>query len=144
MIDYNVTTCAFINCIEINCTVINYTTCIIGVAKQRRCTQRKRYRLCMLHKVAAHNVCIQNVKVSKRELHITYTVTKCTVSQWTLHNRYRTFCNSIRFVTLYSTCHLLFKKLYILELLRCVEPRFVTLRHVTFTLCCFTLCSNIV
>ncbi len=37
----------------------------------------------------------------------------------------------------------MFSKLYALELLRCVQQRFVTLRHVTFTLCCFTLCSNI-
>ncbi len=32
VIDYNVTSWAFINCIENNCTVINYTTCIIKCA----------------------------------------------------------------------------------------------------------------
>jgi hypothetical protein len=37
----------------------------------------------------------------------------------------------------------MFWKLYVLELLHCVQLGFVTLRHVTFTLCCFTLCSNI-
>ncbi len=36
-----------------------------------------------------------------------------------------------------------FWKLYVLELLLCVQLHFVTLLHVTFTLCCFTLCSNI-
>ncbi len=36
-----------------------------------------------------------------------------------------------------------FWKLYVLELLRCVQLHFVTLRHVTFTLFCFMLCSNI-
>ena len=36
-----------------------------------------------------------------------------------------------------------FWKLYVLELLRCVQLRFVTLGHVTSTLCCFTLCINI-
>jgi hypothetical protein len=34
----------------------------------------------MLHNVA-HNVCIRNVKVSKRERHMTYSVTKRTASQ---------------------------------------------------------------
>jgi hypothetical protein len=48
----------------------------------------------LLHNVAAHNVSIRNVKVSKRERHITYSVTK--------RNRYKTFCNSKRFVTLYG------------------------------------------
>ncbi len=43
------------------------------------------------------------------------------------------FCDAVRYVTF------MFWKLYILELLRCVQLRFVTLRHVTFT-----LCSNIV
>ncbi len=37
-----------------------------------------------------------------------------------------------------------FWKLYVLELLCCVQLGFVTLRDVTFTLCCFTLCSNII
>ncbi len=37
-----------------------------------------------------------------------------------------------------------FWKLYVLELLRCVQLLVVTLRHVTFMLCCFTLCINIV
>jgi hypothetical protein len=62
----------------------------------------------MLLNVAAHNVSIRNVKVSKlvskRERHITYSVTKRTASQnikCTLRKRYKTFCNSICFVTLY-------------------------------------------
>ena len=46
-------------------------------------------------------------------------------------------CDAVRYVTF------TFGKLYILELLRCVHLRFLTLRHVMFTLCCFTLCSNI-
>jgi hypothetical protein len=37
----------------------------------------------------------------------------------------------------------MFRKLYILELLRCVQLRFLTLHDVTSTLCCFTLCSII-
>jgi hypothetical protein len=100
----------------------------------------------MLLNVAAHNVSIQNVKESKRERHITYSATKCTASQnvkCTLHKHYKTFCNvyfcdAVRYVTF------MFLKRYVLELLRCVQLHFVTLRHVTFTLCCFTLCSNIV
>ena len=58
----------------------------------------------MLLNVAAHNVSIRNVKVSKRERHIMYSITKRTALQnvkCTLHKRYKTFCNSIRFVTLY-------------------------------------------
>ncbi len=58
----------------------------------------------MLLNVAAHNVSIPNVKVSKRERHLTYSVTKCTASQnvkGTLRKHYKTFCNVIRFVTLY-------------------------------------------
>jgi hypothetical protein len=58
----------------------------------------------MLLNVAAHKVSIQNVKVSKRERHIVYSVTKRTISQnvkCTLCNCYKTFCNGIRFVTLY-------------------------------------------
>jgi hypothetical protein len=35
----------------------------------------------MLLNVAAHSVSIRNVKVSKRERHITYSVTKRTASQ---------------------------------------------------------------
>ncbi len=88
----------------------------------------------MLLNVAAHNV-------TKHECHITYSVTKHTASQkvkCTLHMRYTTFCNGIHFVTLYVLW-----RLHNLELLRCVKLRFVTLCHVTFPLCCFTLCSNI-
>jgi len=58
----------------------------------------------MLLNVAAHNVSIRNVKVSKRERHIMYSVTKHTASQnvkCILHKRYKMFCKSIRFVTLY-------------------------------------------
>jgi hypothetical protein len=100
----------------------------------------------MLLIVAAHKVSIPNVKVSKRERHITYGVTKRTASQnvkCTLRNvnfkfsKQYTFCEAVCYVTF------MFGKLYFLELLRCVQLRFVTLRHVTFTLCCFTLCSNI-
>jgi hypothetical protein len=43
----------------------------------------------MLLNVAAHNVSRQNVKVSKRERHIAYSVTKRTVSK----NRKCTLCN---------------------------------------------------
>ncbi len=42
------------------------------ICLEGRCTQRKRYRMCMLLNVAAHNVSIRNIKVSKRERHITY------------------------------------------------------------------------
>ena len=48
----------------------------------------------MLLYVAAHNVSIGNVKMSKRECHITNSVTKCTASQnvkCTLRKRYKTY-----------------------------------------------------
>ncbi len=48
------------------------------------------------------------------------------------------FCNGIRFVTLYIMWRLCFENFTF-----CVQLLFVTLRHVTFTLCCFLLCSNI-
>jgi hypothetical protein len=54
--------------------------------------------------VAAQNVSIQNVKVSKRERYLTYSVTKRIASQnvkCTLGNCYKTFCNGTHFVTLY-------------------------------------------
>ena len=38
----------------------------------------KRYRMCMLLNGDAHNVSIRNIKVSKHERHITYSVTKYT------------------------------------------------------------------
>ncbi len=37
--------------------------------------------LMLLLNVAAHNVSIKNVTVSKREHHITYSIPKCTASQ---------------------------------------------------------------
>jgi hypothetical protein len=52
----------------------------------------------MLLNVAAHNVSIRNVKVSKRERHITYSVTKRTASQnvkCTLRKRYKTLVTVI-------------------------------------------------
>jgi hypothetical protein len=55
----------------------------------------------MLLNVAAHNVNIQNIKVSKRERHITYSVTKHTYILEYLRNVHFTFCNGIRFVTLH-------------------------------------------
>jgi hypothetical protein len=52
----------------------------------------------MLLNVAAHNASIQNVKVSKHEHHITYSVTKRTASQ----NLKCTLCNvHFTFVTVY-------------------------------------------
>jgi hypothetical protein len=53
----------------------------------------------MLLNLAAHNVSIQNVRVSKRERHITNSGPKRTASQnvkGTLHKRYKTFCNATR------------------------------------------------
>jgi hypothetical protein len=93
----------------------------------------------MLQKVAAHNI-----KVSNYERHITYSVTKRTASQTlnakcTLSNLYKTLCNFTlvtHFVTLYVMLRLRFG-----TLLCCGQLRFVTLRHVTFTLYCFTLCN---
>jgi hypothetical protein len=91
----------------------------------------------MLLNLAAHNV--------KRKI----------VSMWMSHNVHRhktlsahnvsvtkhfvtvTFCDAVRYVMF------TFWKIYVLELLRCVHLCFVTLRHVTFMLCWFTLCSNI-
>jgi hypothetical protein len=72
----------------------------------------------MLLNVAAHNVSIRNIKVCERHI---------------LHTIFNT----------YVICTLHFAMVYVLGLLRCVQLRFVTLHHVTFTLCCFTLYSNI-
>jgi hypothetical protein len=47
-----------------------------------------------------------------------------------------TFCDAKRYVTL------TFWKLYVLDILRCVQLHFVTLRYVTVTLCGSMLCSN--
>jgi hypothetical protein len=99
----------------------------------------------LLLNVAAHNVSIRNVKVSKCERHITYSVTKRIASQ----NVKCKLCNAhFMFVTVYDLwlvryVTFTFWKLYVLDLLGCVQLRFVTLRHVTSTLCCFMLCSNI-
>ncbi len=82
----------------------------------------------MLLNVAAHNVSIQNTKVSKCECHITYSVTKCTALQHvkcTLHNCYNTFCNGIWFVMLYIMWCLFLK----------------TLHFWTLTLCAATFCN---
>ncbi len=67
-------------------------------------------RTCMLLKIVAHNVSILYVKVSKRERPIMYSDMKHTASQnvkCTL--RYKTFCNSIRFMTLYVIWRLRFE-----------------------------------
>ncbi len=66
----------------------------------------------LLHNVAAHNVIIQNVKESKREHYLTYSVTKRTASKnlmWTLTKQYKTFSNGIRFVTPYIMWRLCFE-----------------------------------
>ncbi len=76
------------------------------------CTQHKCYRMCILLNVAAHNVRIQNVKVSKREHCLMYSVTKRTASQHvkcTLRKHYKMFCNGICFVTLYVMWRLCFE-----------------------------------
>jgi hypothetical protein len=104
----------------------------------------------MLLNVAANNVSIWNVKVSKRERHIMYSVTKRTVSLNV--QRYKTLSahyvmRSLHFVTVYVLWRCTLRDVYVLKTLRfgtlCMQLRFVTLPHVTFTLCCFTLCSNI-
>jgi hypothetical protein len=59
----------------------------------------------MLRNVAAHNESLQNVKVSKCERHIMYSVTERTASKnvkCTLRNVNFTFCNGICFVALYD------------------------------------------
>ncbi len=106
-----------------------------GVATEHSCTQRKRYRTCMLLNLAAHNVSIRNVKVK--------------VKTWMSQNVqcHKKFCNAsvmctLRFVTVYVMWRCTLCDVYVLELLRCMQLRFVTLRHVTFTLCCFTLCRT--
>ncbi len=86
----------------------------------------------MLLNVVVQNVSIRNVKVSKGEGRITYSITKCTASKnikCTLRKRYKTFCNGIRFVTLY----VYILKTLRLKLLHCVQLHFVTLRHLMFT-----------
>ncbi len=88
----------------------------------------------MLLNVVAHNVCIWNVKVS--------TLTASQNVKVTLHNGYKTFFNV--YVLWHCTlCDVYVLKTFVLELLHCVQLLFVTLCHVTFTLCCFMLCSNI-
>ncbi len=101
----------------------------------------------MLLNVAAHKVSIRNVKVSKCERHIMYSVTKRTASQ----NVMCTLCKvHFMFVKVYILWRCTLFDVYVLKTLCfgtltlcCVQLRFVTLRHVTSTLCCFTLCSNI-
>jgi hypothetical protein len=55
----------------------------------------------MLLNVAAQNVSIRNIKVSKRERHITYSVTKQTYVyvMCTLHFVMVTLCDTVRYVT---------------------------------------------
>jgi hypothetical protein len=77
----------------------------------------------MLLTVAAHNVSIQNVKLSKHERHITYSVT--TNVKCALLNCYTTFCNGIPFVRL-TLCDV-----YVLK----------TLRFEILTLCAATFCN---
>jgi hypothetical protein len=82
----------------------------------------------MLHNVAAHKVSIRNIKVSKRERTITYSVIKRTASQnveCKLCKLYKMFCNRIGFVTLY-VCDV-----YVLK----------TLHFGTLTLCAATFCN---
>jgi hypothetical protein len=84
----------------------------------------------MLLNVAANNISIQNVKKSKHERQITYSVKKRTVSQnlkCTLRNCYKTLCNGIRFVMLYIMRRL----------------RLKTLRFGTLTLSAATFCNII-
>jgi hypothetical protein len=82
----------------------------------------------MLLNVAAQNISIRNIKVSKREHHIMYSITKRTASQkikCTLRKRYKMFCNDIRFVTLYV-------------MLCCILK---TLHFGALTLCAATFCN---
>ncbi len=101
----------------------------------------------MLLNVAAHNVSIQNVEVSKRERHITYSVTKRTASQ----NVKCTLCNvHFTFVTVSILWRCTLCDVHVLKTLRfgtlilCAATFCnITVPHVTSPLCCFTLCSNI-
>jgi hypothetical protein len=82
----------------------------------------------MLLNIAAHNVSIRNVKVSKRERHITYSVTKCTASQ----NVKCTLCNvHFTFVTVFVLSRCSLCDVYVLK----------TLRFGTPTLCAATFCN---
>jgi hypothetical protein len=60
----------------------------------------------MLLNVVAHNLSIQNIKVSKNERHKTYCVTKrfVTLTQCALY-----ICNGIHYVTLYVMRRLRFE-----------------------------------
>jgi hypothetical protein len=65
----------------------------------------------MLLNVAAHNVSIQNVKVSKRDRHIMYSVTKRTALQnfkCTLQKCYKTFYNTMYVIDVYVLKNLRF------------------------------------
>jgi hypothetical protein len=82
----------------------------------------------MLLNVAAHNVSIQNIKVSKREHYITYSVTKRTASQ----NVKCTLCNHYKsFVTVYILRRCTLCDIYVLK----------TLHVGTLTLCAATFCN---
>ncbi len=102
----------------------------------------------MLLNAAAHNVSIRNIKVSKTWTSHNVQHHKKYIRFVRLRNVHFTFCYGIHFVTLYVMWHLCFENFTFLDscvvcLLSCVQLRFVTLCHVTFTICCFTLCSNI-
>ncbi len=79
----------------------------------------------MLLNVAAHKVSIRNVKVSKRECYIMYSVTKHTAC--TAHYVIITK----RFVTVYILWHCTLFDIYVLK----------TLRFGTLTLCAATFCN---
>jgi hypothetical protein len=87
----------------------------------------------MLLNVAAHNVSIRNIKVSKRECHIMYSVTKRTASQ----NLKRTLCNAhFTFVTVYILLRCTLCDVYVLKTLR-----FGTLKLCAATFCNITSCD---
>ncbi len=135
--------------LTLKCYCCPILLCENGVATLHSCTQRKRYRTCVLLNVAAHNVSIRNVKVSKRECHITYGVTKHTASQ----NVKCTLCTVIvtkPFVTVYILWRCTLCDVYVLKTLRFGTLMLCAATFCNITscdvlrLCCCTLCSNIV
>ncbi len=70
----------------------------------------------MLLNVAAENVSIRNIKVSKRESHTRYSVTKHTASHKTLDAHYVNITK--RFVTVYFLCRCTLCDVYVSTLLR--------------------------
>ncbi len=86
--------------------------------------------------VAAHNVSMRNIKVSKGERHIQRHKTYIRFLNFTL-------CNSISFVTLYVIWRLFFETLHFGTLTLCAATFCNLTSCDVYVIFCFTLCRNI-